>query len=109
MLSLKKTGVKRVQQCSYNRTTQDWNDACVRYKAEKNKDRYLSYSQFLASSLPGPKCLHKRSQRTSLGKFLKKFNVGKLEHLDVNHARNRKLDSVEAKLFQYLKLITIKY
>ena len=41
-------------------------------------------------------------------KFLKKFNIGKLDQMDVKRAQNRKLALVRAKLVRYLELHTIK-
>ena len=104
-----KPGVKRVHKCSSYSKNQDWYDAYVRYTSEKKEDRSLSYGQFLASSLSGPKFSHTRSQCNSMGKFLKKFDAVKLEQMDVKRARKRKFALIDAKLVQYLELNTIKY
>lgn len=66
--------------------------------------------EFLRSSLSGSMLNGSRSEQNSFGKYLKRFNEGKLENLQGRRrCRKRSYVDVEGKLVQYLKLRQEKY
>ena len=102
-------GLKRGQRLINNKTNEDWYLACeglIRARETKSK---LSYGQFLDSEASGPSFENTKTQRQSLGNYLKRYREGTLKQVQVKRTKTRKFGSVEEKLVQYLTLRAERY
>ena len=64
----------------------------------------MSREEFLRSDISGRKFLVNRGEEKPFGRFMAKYNSGKLQPLDVKRSKERKYEPNENKLVKYIQL-----
>ena len=105
----KNRGVKSGSNFKADKTHKDWSLACEAYRKLASQDVKMKRSSFLNSSHCAACFTGTKSEEQSFGRFLVKFDNGKLEASAVIRGHSRKCAEIEKKLIQYLDLRAHRY
>jgi hypothetical protein len=101
-----KRGVKKGSKKIENKTSEDWFHACHTYRHLKTTQKQ---SEFLKSNESSQIFTGGRNEQQAFGRYLKKFDLGKLKAIKVMRHRKHKYEVVEKKLISYLDLHARSY